>query len=104
VPEGEAVGRVGPPGQIGPPKDGHDPRRMGERRELGHELGRDQLGARQAFGECRALCVDERFDRLEARVEAGSDQILSRAGEQAELVALTARRELAHELQPRVGR
>ena len=50
----------------------------------------------------RPLGVDERLDRPDAGGEAGGDEILALADEQAELRALPSRRKLAHELQARV--
>src|SRR5919106_899501 len=56
--------------------------------------------ARSAFG---PLGIDESLHRLEAGIEAGGDEILALAGEEPELLALPPRRELAKELQARIG-
>src|ERR671919_1758337 len=56
--------------------------------------------ARSAFG---PLGVDEGLHGLEPGIEAGGDEILALAGEEPELLALPPRRELAKELQARIG-
>ena len=63
---------------------------MRERREGGHHVGRDELRTRQALDQRGPLAVDERLDGLEAGVEPGLHEILALAGEQPELLALTA--------------
>ena len=104
MPESEADRRVHPARQIPAAEDGDDPRRMGERRELRHQLGRYKLRPRQALDESGPLRVDERFDGLEPGVESRPDEILSLAGEEPEFLPLPPRLELAHELEARVGR
>ena len=63
---------------------------MRQRRDAGEQLGLDRLAR------------DQELDRLDARLEGGVDEVLALGDEQAELVALPRRGQLAHELQPRV--
>ena len=63
---------------------------MREARELAHERGRDQLRTPETILENGPFRIDEDVDGLEPRVEGRRHEILALAGEQAELVALTA--------------
>ena len=74
-----------------------EPRNRGQQ-PARHGLSRRQLELRRAVG------VDERELELPSTLESGCDQILAFAGEEPEVLAPAARTELAHELQPRIGR
>ena len=92
-----------PTGQVGPPEDGEHPGRVRQRREARDQLRRDRLGTRKPVEQRRPLGVDERLHRLEAGVEPSGHEVFSFAGEEPELLPLPPRRELADELEPRVG-
>src|SRR5215213_3590991 len=82
-------------------EDADHPRRVPERRDLGEQVRGDLFRARQPYLR-RPRGVDEREVELPPARERTFDEVLALAGEQAELVALPPRLELAHELQPRV--
>ena len=103
VPERQPRRSVELPGQIGSAEDGDDPRRVSERRELGEEAGLDLFGAFEAIELNGPLRVHERVDRLQTGGQPRRDEILSLADEEPELGALPPGRELADELQTRVG-
>ena len=88
--------------EVSPPEDRDDARRVSQRGKLGEKALLDLLRPLEPLELDRPLGVDERLDRPDAGGEAGGDEILALADEQAELRALPSRRELAHELQARV--
>jgi hypothetical protein len=89
-PNGRRTRRI-EPRQIVAPEDGDPPRGMRQPGHRGEHLSRD------------VLTCNQQLDGFEPGREPRLDEVLPLDGEQPELMPLPRRRQLANQLQPRVG-